>query len=280
MGGRGKKQQQQKASKAAAKSKKSGGGSSAAVLDQESGGGDGGATSSIFAAFEGAGSPEALRSALDEKIQALEDALEQLPSPGQLKTLSAVKDAQIELAAVQAQSDALLQLADEYGDKNEALTALLESDQSFTVEMMETGVEISDELGAVMRAAKSAAARLNEEVLALVGEIGILEDEMNSASANAAELTRLRGLWGSPALAKGHYTKHKDDTLATSELDYLTRAEALNDGPAGGTVLEKKRDGDRLRFDTSTGDFTVLSAALKIRTFFRPSRGRRYFDSQ
>jgi hypothetical protein len=285
----GKRGQKAPAGKKSTSQKKTGGGkgSAVAVLEEESDESEVvESTPSIFAAFQGGGSPEGLKEALGAKVAAIDAALQKVRTTyAKVTTASSAKAAQAALAEIQNQVDALEVFADAFAGKREALDDLLASDavgdSDEMAELMDQGSDIDKELGAVERQAKTATARINEELTEEVGRVGIAEDALNAASADAAELNRLRGLWATVALAKGHYTKHQGDTHATGEVDYLTRAEGLNNKKTGGTVLRKTRgDGDTCTFDTSTGDFSVKSSAGKIRTFFRPNRGKKYYDEQ
>jgi hypothetical protein len=283
----GRRGQKAQAGKKATTQKKPDKASTVAVLEEEA---DESETTesapSLFAAFEGGGSPEALEKALDAKVDDIDSDLTKLRSTyAAITNDAAVKGAQKALAAIQSKLSALEVFAEAFAGKREAIDALMSSDELMDSDdmtaLLDRATEIEKELGGVARKAAAETARLSEEVTEQVGRIGLAEDDLNASNADKAELNRLRGLWASVALAKGHFTKHESDTHATSEVDYLTRAEALNNKKAGGTVLRKTRsDGDTCTFDTSTGDFSVMSSAGKIRTFFRPSRGKKYYDEQ
>ena len=78
-----------------------------------------------------------------------------------------------------------------------------------------------------------------------------------------------------------HFHKHGAEFGATDAQDYLRRAQALRDRPAGGAVLEMARpDGARCRFDRETGAFLAYNHDGTIRTFFRPRDGEAYFLRQ
>lgn len=138
-------------------------------------------------------------------------------------------------------------------------------------------VDEEDALRTLLRRALAAEPKLDDAVTELEGSV-----ELAAAStAASAALTGLRALWASPALAIGHFSKHKGDTGLATETAYLTRAQALTNMAAGGTISSRLRaDGDRLWFDSATGQFAIKSAAGKIRTLFCPARGKRYYDAQ
>ena len=128
--------------------------------------------------------------------------------------------------------------------------------------------------------AKSGFFKANEAFIEASGQVGIAADAANQSQAQAQKIAELRGKWTSAASAKGHYDKHKGDTGAADEEEYLTRAAALNAKKPGGTIKQKKRDGDTLTMDTATKEFTVLSSGGLIRTFFCPNGGINYFNRQ
>jgi hypothetical protein len=78
-----------------------------------------------------------------------------------------------------------------------------------------------------------------------------------------------------------HYQKHGREFGEISEHEYLARAQALRDRPAGGDVLELRRaDGVVTRYDRGSGAFLAFDADGVIRTFFRPNDGEAYFRRQ
>ena len=78
-----------------------------------------------------------------------------------------------------------------------------------------------------------------------------------------------------------HYRKHGAEFGDITREEYLRRAQALRDAPAGGAVLEAvRRDGVVTRFDRKSGAFIAFNANGVIRTYFRPNDGERYFRRQ
>ena len=79
-----------------------------------------------------------------------------------------------------------------------------------------------------------------------------------------------------------HFRKHGGEFGQRLTIDeYLRRAQALRDAPAGGTIAQlKRRDGVVCRFDRATGDFIAFNRDRTIRTFFRPNDGEAYFRRQ
>ena len=78
-----------------------------------------------------------------------------------------------------------------------------------------------------------------------------------------------------------HYAKHGREFGNISQQEYLLRAQALRDAPAGGAILEARTpDGIVSRFDRRTGSFGAYNPDRTIRTFFIPNAGERYFHRQ
>ena len=82
-------------------------------------------------------------------------------------------------------------------------------------------------------------------------------------------------------LFEEHYAKHGREFGNISPQEYLARAQALRDAPAGGPILEAVTpDGIISRFDRRSGAFGAYNPNRTIRTFFIPNAGERYFHRQ
>jgi len=82
-------------------------------------------------------------------------------------------------------------------------------------------------------------------------------------------------------LFEEHYAKHGREFGNISPQEYLARAQALRDAPAGGPILEAVTpDGIISRFDRRSGAFGAYNPNRTIRTFFIPNAGERYFQRQ
>jgi hypothetical protein len=78
-----------------------------------------------------------------------------------------------------------------------------------------------------------------------------------------------------------HYEKHGSEFGSITKAEYLRQAQQLRDAPAGGDILEARRnDGVTTRFDRRTGTFLAFNEDLTIRTCFRPNDGEAYFRRQ
>ena len=78
-----------------------------------------------------------------------------------------------------------------------------------------------------------------------------------------------------------HYAKHGREFGNISRQEYLERAQALRDAPAGGPILQAVTpEGIVSRFDRKSGAFGAYNPDRTIRTFFIPNAGERYFHRQ
>jgi hypothetical protein len=185
------------------------------------------------------------------------------------------------LTDVEATKDHLDELTEKIRLQMEAVNEVLNNPDQYEEdsEAYNDLAERSTDYDALYRECLKGRQDLEDQVADLQGRIAMAE----STAAASTELTRLRGLWGSPSLAAGHFSKHKGDTGYDTEQTYLSRAEDLAiNRSATGTLLTKTRagNGDLLLFDQGSGEFSILSAAGKIRTLFCPSRGVNYFNDQ
>jgi len=264
---------------------------SSVVEEEESGESEGaeegGSSPSLFAAFEGGESPDVLQEALDAKVSAIEQALATFRSQyGDVTSAPKLKKAQAALDEIQEQVTLLETFAEAFEGKGDAIKALMESEElesqdDESASLYNRASEIQDELSGVRRAALTATARLDEKLTEQIGRIGLAEDEVNASGAASAKLTELRGLWTTPAEAKGHFKKHQSDTGAADELEYLTWAKQMSEKVKAKSVLTKVGSDKRTRaFDTATKMFSSLTENGKIVTFFKPSRGKKYYDDQ
>jgi pyocin large subunit-like protein len=78
-----------------------------------------------------------------------------------------------------------------------------------------------------------------------------------------------------------HYAKHGREFGNISQQEYLERAQALRDAPAGGQILQAVTpDGIISRFDRRNGYFGAYNPDRTIRTLFIPNAGESYFRRQ
>ena len=81
----------------------------------------------------------------------------------------------------------------------------------------------------LVRETKIGREKLDDVATDIEGQVILARGELDATSKSSIELTGLRGRWKTPALAIGHYAKHKADTGHPSELAYLRRARDLVD---------------------------------------------------
>jgi pyocin large subunit-like protein len=77
-----------------------------------------------------------------------------------------------------------------------------------------------------------------------------------------------------------HFQKHGSEFGHITEAEYLHLAQQLRDAPAGGPILEARRDSVITKFDKRTGYFGAYNLDQTIRTFFIPNQGESYFRRQ
>lgn len=95
--------------------------------------------------------------------------------------------------------------------------------------------------------------------------------------ATTKDLTKLKFAKGE---LEAHYKKHKREYGNISQSEYLKKAQALA-GTTGKHILTKKRsNGDILKYNTKTNDYLALDKNDRIKTFFKPSQGIKYWNRQ
>lgn len=77
-----------------------------------------------------------------------------------------------------------------------------------------------------------------------------------------------------------HYNKHNEDFGYASQEEYEQHASDVVNNPKALHKTEKE-DGDDVYFLESTGEFVIVAKGTNyIRTYFKPSAGKAYFDRQ
>lgn len=84
---------------------------------------------------------------------------------------------------------------------------------------------------------------------------------------------RNKGLW------EEHFEKHGSEFSYKTKEDYLKGANIMLQNP---DCLHKKEkeDNDDVYFLEATGEFAIVSTDGYLRTYFKPSAGKKYFDKQ
>jgi len=82
--------------------------------------------------------------------------------------------------------------------------------------------------------------------------------------------TRVQARDFAPGQLEAHFAKHGAQFGAITISQYLVQARELLDVPVGKDILEKSRpNGDILHYRASTGEFAVMTASGRIRTYFK-----------
>ncbi len=80
-----------------------------------------------------------------------------------------------------------------------------------------------------------------------------------------------------------HYQKHVIDQQEFGDItreEYMALAQALVDSGGDGILSKVDEDKNTLYYDPETNSFAVVSKDGYLRTFFKPSQGRKYYDKQ
>lgn len=80
-------------------------------------------------------------------------------------------------------------------------------------------------------------------------------------------------------LLKEHFEKHGEEFPYSTKEEYLEGANIMLANPDKLHKVEKE-DGDDVYYLESTNEFIVVSKDGYLRTYFKPSKGRKYFDRQ
>lgn len=81
------------------------------------------------------------------------------------------------------------------------------------------------------------------------------------------------------ALLQEHFEKHGAEFPYDNELDYLIGANLVVDNKNALHKFEKE-DGDDVYYLEKTNEFVIVSKDGYIRTYFKPSKGKQYFNRQ
>ncbi|MDD5194812.1 MAG: hypothetical protein PHQ96_03940 [Candidatus Omnitrophica bacterium] len=91
-----------------------------------------------------------------------------------------------------------------------------------------------------------------------------------ASEANAGYAANVKAGDFVPGELEAHYVKHGAEFGAITKEQYLQSARALLNAAPGQDVLEKTRsNGDILHYRISTGEFAVMTARGRIRTYFK-----------
>lgn len=119
---------------------------------------------------------------------------------------------------------------------------------------------------------------IEEETTAEETAVAESENEIKTEAAEtqAVEIVykfRNKSLW------KEHFEKHGSEFPYDTKEDYLEGANIMMANPNKLHKTEKE-DGDDVYYLEETNEFIIISGDGYLRTYFKPSRGKAYFDSQ
>ena len=84
---------------------------------------------------------------------------------------------------------------------------------------------------------------------------------------------RNKGLW------EEHFEKHGAEFPYNTKEEYLEGANIMLQNPDC-LYKKEKEDNDDVYFLEATGEFAIVSTDGYLRTYFKPSKGKKYFDKQ
>lgn len=80
-------------------------------------------------------------------------------------------------------------------------------------------------------------------------------------------------------LWREHFEKHGEEFPYSTKEEYLEGANIMLENPNKLHKLEKE-DGDDVYYLEETNEFIIVSKDGYLRTYFKPSKGKKYFDKQ
>ena len=85
--------------------------------------------------------------------------------------------------------------------------------------------------------------------------------------------------WANPSTLKDHFKRHGKDFNSTSAKEYASKAQKFYKNKE---KYQYKTDGNGVTrvYDSKTNSFGAYNSKGKTITFFKPTGGQRYFDSQ
>lgn len=106
--------------------------------------------------------------------------------------------------------------------------------------------------------------------------IGCAPPPPSEATVAQAELN-----FASQEKLTSHWVKHRGEfESGLTEKQYLENARKFFNSESPSKELKSRGNGDELHYLPSSNEFGVLSEDDTIRTYFKPSSGRRYWDRQ
>lgn len=97
--------------------------------------------------------------------------------------------------------------------------------------------------------------------------------------AEAADEENIKYEFRNNTLWKEHFEKHGEEFPYETKEEYLQGANIMLENPNKLHKLEKE-DGDDVYYLEETNEFIIVSKDGYLRTYFKPSKGKKYFDKQ
>lgn len=110
-------------------------------------------------------------------------------------------------------------------------------------------------------------------------EVSVEEEQGDDANEAAVEPAVANVRFRNFKLLNSHYNKHGVEMGFASAEEYEQAAAQVVANPESLHKIEAE-DGDDVYYLESTNDFVVVSTDGYIRTYFRPDRGKAYYDKQ
>ena len=95
----------------------------------------------------------------------------------------------------------------------------------------------------------------------------------------AADEENIKYEFRNNTLWKEHFEKHGEEFPYETKEEYLQGANIMLENPNKLHKLEKE-DGDDVYYLEETNEFIIVSKDGYLRTYFKPSKGKKYFDKQ
>ena len=112
-----------------------------------------------------------------------------------------------------------------------------------------------------------------------VTDITAAETESKTTSTTKSESTGKKYTFANDTLLTQHYEKHGIEMGFSSKEAYEAAASAVVTNPASLHKTEAE-DGDDVYYLEATNEFVIVSTYGYIRTYFKPSSGKAYYDRQ
>ena len=157
--------------------------------------------------------------------------------------------------------------SDYYEDNASVATGIVEDNKTET--------ESETEIEAETKSEAEAEPDTESEVIPESAEVSEQVDE----SAPATDEVDITYEFRNKTLWIEHFEKHGEEFPYETKEEYLMGANIMLSNPNKLHKLEKE-DGDDVYYLEETNEFIIVSKDGYLRTYFKPSKGKKYFDKQ